>query len=88
MKLRLRGIGSGYKEGPDNKESNEPLHLCVSAKNLKVYKLACNAVEKLLNKIYEDYLAYLKKNDPDKLSDLEYLELLKFKRKESSSLHN
>lgn len=33
LKLRLRGIGSGYKEGPENRESHEPLHLCVSAKN-------------------------------------------------------
>ena len=86
LKLRLRGIGSGYKEGPDNKESNEPLHLCVSAKNMEVYKSACNAVESLLNKIYEDYLAFLKKNDPEILKDKEYLDSLKFRRKESSSL--
>lgn len=33
LKLRLRGAGSGYKEGPENRESEEPLHLCVSAKN-------------------------------------------------------
>jgi len=32
VKLRLRGRGSGYKEGPQNKESDEPLHLCISAK--------------------------------------------------------
>jgi len=32
LKLRLRGQGSGFKEGPDRKESNEPLHLCVSSK--------------------------------------------------------
>lgn len=33
VKLRLRGKGSGYKEGPEKKESNEPLHLCVSSKS-------------------------------------------------------
>ena len=87
LKLRLRGIGSGYKEGPDNRESHEPLHLCVSAKNFDVYKQACTAVETLLNKIYEDYLTFLKKNDQEKLSDLDYLESLKFKRKESNSLY-
>ncbi len=32
VKLRLRGQGSGYKEGPDKIESNEPLHLCVSSR--------------------------------------------------------
>lgn len=33
IKLRLRGKGSGYKEGPEKRESNEPLHLCVSSKH-------------------------------------------------------
>lgn len=32
VKLRLRGKGSGYKEGPTKQESNEQLHLCVSSK--------------------------------------------------------
>jgi hypothetical protein len=33
VKLRLRGRGSGYKEGPEKRESQEPLHLCVSSKH-------------------------------------------------------
>ena len=37
VKLRLRGKGSGFKEGPDNKESNDDLHLCVSSKFLEVF---------------------------------------------------
>ena len=32
LKLRLRGIGSGYKEGIAQQESPEPLHLCISSK--------------------------------------------------------
>ena len=32
LKLRLRGRGSGYKEGPEQLESEEELHLCISAK--------------------------------------------------------
>lgn len=31
VKLRLRGKGSGFKEGPNYKESNDALHLCVSS---------------------------------------------------------
>lgn len=31
VKLRLRGKGSGFKEGPEYKESEEDLHLCVSS---------------------------------------------------------
>ena len=55
VKLRLRGKGSGYKEGPQNKESDEPLHLCISAKNKEGMEKASECVNDLLNKIYEDY---------------------------------
>ena len=55
IKLRLRGKGSGYKEGPQNKESDDPLHLCISAKNKEIMNKACDCVNELLNKIYEDY---------------------------------
>jgi hypothetical protein len=41
LKLRLRGKGSGYKEGPDQIESEESLHLCISAKDERIYNLAC-----------------------------------------------
>ena len=62
LKLRLRGKGSGFKEGPDQKESEEPLHLCISVKFEAIYQEACRLVENLLNKIYDDYLAYLRKS--------------------------
>ena len=58
VKLRLRGKGSGFKEGSENKESEEPLHLCISAKNKEEMKKACECVNDLLNKIYEDYKNY------------------------------
>lgn len=44
VKLRLRGKGSGFKEGPKQEESNEPLHLCVSSKYYEKYTKACNSV--------------------------------------------
>lgn len=37
LKLRLRGAGSGYREGMTHEESNEPLHLCISSKDYSVY---------------------------------------------------
>jgi hypothetical protein len=70
VKLRLRGKGSGYKEGPNQKgkikgfnylESNEPLHLCVSSKHKDIFLNVCSEVEKLLLKIYEEYSAYNQK---------------------------
>ena len=63
IKLRLRGRGSGYKEGPQNKESDEPLHLCISAKNQEEMKKACGLVDELLSKIYDEYKKYCIKNN-------------------------
>ncbi|KAM3135442.1 hypothetical protein pb186bvf_012461 [Paramecium bursaria] len=48
IKLRLRGKGSGYKEGPEKRESQEPLHLCVSSKHANLFSKACSQVELLL----------------------------------------
>ena len=58
IKLRLRGKGSGFKEGINNKESDEPLHLCISTKNIEVMKKACECVNDLFNRIYDDYKIY------------------------------
>ena len=63
IKLRLRGKGSGYKEGPQNKESDEPLHLCISSKNAEEMKKACLLVDELLKKIRDDYKEYCEKNN-------------------------
>ena len=62
VKLRLRGKGSGHKEGPQNKESDEPLHLCVSSKTKEQLNKACFLVNKLLGKINEEYKIYCEKN--------------------------
>ena len=55
VKLRLRGKGSGFLEGPVQKESNDPLNLCVSSKDNYKYNLACHEIEKLLTKVYGEY---------------------------------
>jgi hypothetical protein len=41
-------------------ESDEPLHLCVSAKYIDLYSKACELVESLLTKIYADYKSHNK----------------------------
>jgi len=61
VKLRLRGRGSGYKEGPLNKESDEILHLCISSKFPDRYKIACQLVSELVNNVYEEYKKYCEK---------------------------
>lgn len=54
-KLRLRGIGSGYLEGASQKESSEPLQLCISCTSPEGYQTAVKQVEDLLSGVYDDY---------------------------------
>jgi hypothetical protein len=58
VKLRLRGRGSGFKEGPRQEESGEPLHLWVSSKYFRTYKKACELAENLIGNVYEQYYKY------------------------------
>lgn len=45
------------------KESDEPLHLCISSKFLDKYKLACNQVQELVSNVYEEYKKYCEKTN-------------------------
>mmetsp|Transcript_45023 Transcript_45023/g.96056 ORF Transcript_45023/g.96056 Transcript_45023/m.96056 type:complete len:509 (+) Transcript_45023:163-1689(+) len=54
-KLRLRGVGSGYCEGAGQKESSEPLQLCISCTGAEGYKTAVAQTEELMKGIYEEY---------------------------------
>lgn len=58
-KLRLRGKGSGYLEGPNKQESHEALHLCVSCTDEVGYKVAVREVKKLLQNVCQEYKEYL-----------------------------
>ena len=58
IKLRLRGAGSGFKEGPNNAESQDSLHLCVSSKYHNKFLIAVGEIENLLTKVYKDYADY------------------------------
>jgi len=61
-KLRLRGKGSGYFEGASQKESLEPLQLCVSCTSADGYKQAVRQVEELLKRVYDEYRDFCKEN--------------------------
>lgn len=60
VKLRLRGKGSGFKEGPQQIESDDPLNLCISSKYKDKYDYACNEMEILLKKVYEEFKQFYK----------------------------
>jgi hypothetical protein len=63
VKLRLRGRGSGFKEGPHKLESDEPLHLCVSSKNYEKYQQACDLLEELILTVFDEYKKYCHKTN-------------------------
>ena len=69
IKLRLRGKGSGFKEGPLNKESDEPLHLCISAKTKEQLNHACFLVNKLFEIINDEYKIFCQKKGIKPKSD-------------------
>eukprot|EP00826_Nyctotherus_ovalis_P054292 TRINITY_DN7100_c0_g3_i8.p1 TRINITY_DN7100_c0_g3~~TRINITY_DN7100_c0_g3_i8.p1 ORF type:complete len:328 (-),score=55.94 TRINITY_DN7100_c0_g3_i8:132-1115(-) len=58
IKLRLRGRGSGFLEGPKHEECKEPLHLCISSCFYEKYLIAKKRVTELLIKLYADYKRY------------------------------
>ena len=66
-KLRLRGKGSGYMEGPTKSESPEPLHLCVSCTSETGYNAAVQAVTEILEGVYEDYAKFRRQRSMDPL---------------------
>eukprot|EP00747_Dinoflagellata_sp_TGD_P167785 gnl/TRDRNA2_/TRDRNA2_192891_c0_seq1.p1 gnl/TRDRNA2_/TRDRNA2_192891_c0~~gnl/TRDRNA2_/TRDRNA2_192891_c0_seq1.p1 ORF type:complete len:606 (-),score=142.19 gnl/TRDRNA2_/TRDRNA2_192891_c0_seq1:37-1665(-) len=67
-KLRLRGVGSGYFEGAGQRESAEPLQLCVSCTTSEGYRTAVRMVEELLEGVYTEYRQFCRENgrpEPD-----------------------
>jgi len=62
-KLRLRGVGSGYFEGAGQRESSEPLQLCVSCTSSDGYRTAARLVEELLGNVYDDYRQFCRENN-------------------------
>ena len=65
VKLRLRGRGSGFKEGPRQEESKEALHLCISSRFYDKYQMASNFVQELILNVYEEYRKFCEKHKKD-----------------------
>jgi len=57
-KIRIRGTGSKYLEGPDHEESSDPLMICISATSQKDFDNAVSEVETLLHKVQSDYKSF------------------------------
>ena len=67
VKLRLRGKGSGFKEGPNQQESDDPLHLCISSPYPDKYHTACEMVKELITGVYEEYRVFCEKTGRPKV---------------------
>jgi len=61
-KLRLRGVGSKFLEGPDKRESMDPLMLCISASTETGYNTAVDTVQEILQHIYTEYQEFQSNN--------------------------
>lgn len=48
IKIRLRGIGSGFKEGPTAEELPEPLHFVISVAEEDVLEPVCKKISQLI----------------------------------------
>ena len=69
-KIRLRGRGSGYKEGPKNEESKDPMELCISSLNMASFSRCSIAIENMLLQVYYQYYLYQCKNFLEKKNQL------------------
>ena len=68
IKLKLRGIGSGYKEKEGEKK--EPLYLCVISKYQDKYKKACSFVVELIINIFGEYKRFCDRKGKKPVSNL------------------
>ena len=68
IKLKLKGVGSGYKEREGDKK--EPLYLCVISKYQDKYKKACSFVIELIINIYEEYKRFCERKKKTPISNL------------------
>lgn len=59
-KLRLRGRGSKFLEGPEQEESTDPLMLCISSPTLPSYAETKKLVSNLLESVYDQFRAFSK----------------------------
>eukprot|EP00929_Paragymnodinium_shiwhaense_P112557 TRINITY_DN80803_c0_g1_i1.p1 TRINITY_DN80803_c0_g1~~TRINITY_DN80803_c0_g1_i1.p1 ORF type:complete len:484 (-),score=113.07 TRINITY_DN80803_c0_g1_i1:102-1553(-) len=68
LKIRLRGIGSGFLEGSEERgqerrEAEMPLRFDVSATDYESYRVACEQLVKLIQELRRHYKRYLRSID-------------------------
>ena len=68
IKLRLRGRGSGFKEGPSQQESDDPLHLCISSRYYEKYVMARQLARELILDVYEDHKRFCERTGKEVLN--------------------
>jgi hypothetical protein len=59
VKVRVRGLGSDYKEGPDGAEAQEPLHFIVSADDPGALEAAVARVQELVRSVQREFEEFM-----------------------------
>lgn len=55
IRIRLRGIGSGFKEGTLQQELQEPMHFNISAENEELLRVAVDKIQNYITNTRNDY---------------------------------
>jgi hypothetical protein len=63
VRIRIRGIGSGFLEGPTQQELQEPLHFNVSAENDELLQKALERVKTHVFTIQQQQLQHLQQHN-------------------------
>lgn len=55
VRIRLRGLDSGFKEGPEQREVDEPIHFIVSSDDREQLEMAIGKLHVLLERIHHEH---------------------------------
>ena len=86
IKIKLRGKGSEFNQ--INKESDEPLNICVSSIYVDKYRKACSFVYELIINVYEEYKRYCERNLKTPMENLTVQKIESISSKKNTSNNN
>ena len=86
IKIKLRGKGSEFNQ--INKETDEPLNICVSSIYVDKYRKACSFVYELIINVYEEYKRYCERNSKTPMENLTVQKIESISTKKNTSSNN
>ena len=86
IKIKLRGKGSEFNQ--INKETDEPLNICVSSIYVDKYRKACSFVYELIINVYEEYKRYCERNSKTPMENLTVQKIESISTRKNTSNNN